>query len=59
MPGAARQLTLALLGVLPGLFAVLAADREGQRAQPLLGDFLTAVEAVAVVALLEPAPARR
>ena len=48
------ELTLALLGDLARLFAVLAADRERQRPQPLLGDFLAALEAVAVVALLEP-----
>ena len=53
------ELTLALLGDLPGLFAVLAADRERQRPQALLGDFLAALEAVAVVALLEPRRARR
>src|SRR5476649_2775121 len=50
---ARRQLTLALLGVLSRLLAVLATHREGQRAQPLLRDFVSAVEAVAVGALLE------
>ena len=54
-----RQLALALLGVLARFLAVLAADRERQRAQALLGDFLAALEAVAVVALLEPRRARR
>src|SRR5258706_1032224 len=49
-----RELTLALLGDLAGLLAVLAANRERQRAEPLLGDLFTAFEAVAVVALLEP-----
>src|SRR5712691_1622779 len=51
---ALRHLALALFGDLPGLLAVLAAHREGQRAQPLLSDLFAAVEAVAVVALLEP-----
>src|SRR5438034_3423999 len=51
---ALRQLALALFGDLPGLFTVLAAHGEGERAQPLLGDLFAAVEAVAVVALLEP-----
>ena len=36
------------------LLAVLAADREGQRPEPLLGDLFAALEAVAVVALFEP-----
>ena len=54
-----RQLTLTLLGDLPRLFAVLAADREGQRAETLLGDFLAAFEAVAVVCPARAAPARR
>src|SRR5690349_19556154 len=49
-----RLLTLTALGVLTRLLAILAADGEGQRAETLLGDFLTAIEAVAVVALLEP-----
>src|SRR5262245_45298742 len=48
------KLTLPLLGDLAGLFAVLAPHREGQRAEPLLGDLLAALEAVAVRALLEP-----
>src|SRR5262245_12415352 len=48
-----RQLTLALLSDLTRFLAVLATDGEGQGPQPLLGDFLTAVEAVAVIALLE------
>src|SRR2546430_13593243 len=54
-PAAAlRQQPLPLLGVLLGLLAVLAADGEGEGPEALLGDFLAAVEAVAVVALLEP-----
>src|SRR5207249_6835245 len=53
--GAAARgvLPLALLRVLPGFFAILAANRERQRPQPLLADFLAAVEAVAVGAVLE------
>src|SRR4051812_25284739 len=47
------ELTLALLGGLPRFFAVLAADRKRQRPQPLLRNFLAAVEAVAVVPLVE------
>ena len=54
---ATSGLTLALLGNLPGLFAVLAAHREGEGAQPLLGDLFAALEAVAVIALLERASA--
>ena len=50
---------LALLGVLARLFAVLAADGEGQRPEPLLGDLLAALEAVAVRALLRAARAPR
>src|SRR6195256_5615377 len=50
---AARQLTLALLRVLPRLLAILATNREWQRAETLFGDLLAAVEAVAVVALLQ------
>src|SRR5437660_370115 len=49
-----RELALTLLGSLAGLLAILAANREGQRAEALLGDLLAAFEAVAVVALLEP-----
>jgi DnaK suppressor protein len=47
------ELTLALLGGLLGLLAILAADREGQRPETLFGDFLAAIEAVAVVARFE------
>src|SRR5437588_8799088 len=50
---AGGELTLAPLGDFASLLAVLAADREGQRAQTLLGDFLAALEAVAVGVLLE------
>src|SRR5262245_49639861 len=46
-------LALATLDVLAPLLAVLAADRERKSAQTLLGDFLAAFKAVAVVALLE------
>src|SRR5436190_12142366 len=52
---ALRVHPLPLLGDFARLFAVLAADGEGQGAQALLGDFLAAVEAVAVIALLEAA----
>src|SRR5712691_238360 len=48
-----RVLTLALLGDLLGLFAVLAAHRERQGPQTLLRDLFAALEAVAVGALLE------
>src|SRR4051812_21206466 len=48
-----RKLTLALFGILPSLFAVLAAHCERQRLQPLFGDLLTALEAVAVGPLLQ------
>src|SRR6185437_15498490 len=47
-------LTLTLLVGLARLFAFLAPDREGKRAQALLGNFLAALKAVAVGALLEP-----
>src|SRR4051795_6481683 len=50
---ALRHQAVALLLDLTRLFAVLAADRERQRAQALLTDFLTALEAVAVGALFE------
>src|SRR5262245_50083704 len=50
---AGGELTLALLCDLAGLFTVLAAHREGQRSEPLLGDLLAALVAVAVAALLE------
>src|SRR5215470_9169213 len=46
-------LALTPLDVLATLLAVLASDGEGQRAQPLLGDFVAAFEAVAVVTMLE------
>ena len=52
-PGAAAR-ALALRGLLPRLLAILAADRERQRAQPRLGDLVAALEAVAVVALFQP-----
>ena len=45
---------LALLGRFPRLFAILAANRERQRPQPRLGDFLAALEAVAVGAFVQP-----
>src|SRR5438105_5574278 len=48
------KLALPLLGDLLCLFAILAAHRKRQRAQAFLGDFLAALEAVAVIALLEP-----
>src|SRR2546423_674396 len=48
------HLALALLRVLARFLAILAAHREGQRAQTLLRDFLAAVEAVTVVPVLEP-----
>ena len=48
-------IALALLRDFARLFAVLAADRERQRAQPALGDFLAALEAVAERALFETA----
>src|SRR4029079_17329691 len=47
-----RQLPLALLDNFFCLLAVLAADGEGQRAQTLFGDFFSALETVAVVALI-------
>src|SRR5262245_3168055 len=48
------HLPLAPLGVLALLLAVLAADRERQCAQSLLGDLLTALETVPVVTVIEP-----
>src|SRR5262252_4726555 len=51
---APRRLTLTPFGVFPRFLALLAANREGQRAQTLLCDFFSAIEAVAVVALFEP-----
>src|SRR6186997_2138352 len=48
------RLALAHLDVLAPLLAVLAADRERKSAQTLFADFLAALEAVAVIALLEP-----
>src|SRR5476651_2364889 len=47
------ELTLTLLGGLARLLAVLAPDRERQRAKALFGDLLATVETVAVVPLLE------
>src|SRR5947207_5520185 len=47
------ELTLTLLGRFAGLLAVLAADGERQRAQPLLRDFLGAVETIPVITLFE------
>src|ERR1700674_5591790 len=48
-----RELAFTLLGNLPRLLAVLAADRERQRAEPLFRDLFAALEAVAVLALLQ------
>src|SRR5205809_6308943 len=48
-----RHLALTLFGDLAGLLAVLAADGERQRAEPVFGDFLAALGAVAVGPLLE------
>src|SRR5207244_10013763 len=48
-----RVLTLALLGDLLGLFAVLAAHRERQGSQALLRDLFAPLRAVAVGPLLE------
>ena len=56
---ARRELPLALFGGFPRLFAFLAADRERQGPQALLGDFLAALEAVTVGALIEPDATRR
>src|SRR5262245_2058274 len=53
-PPASGELTLPLLGVLPSFLAILAPDRERQGTKPLLRNFLAAIEAVSVVALLEP-----
>jgi hypothetical protein len=50
---AAGELTLALLGDLASLLAVLAAYSERERPQPLFSNFFAAFEAVAVIALLE------
>ena len=58
-PRRAVELTLPLLGDFPRFLAVLAADREGQRAKTLFGDFLAAVETVPVVAVLETRRAHR
>src|SRR5215831_4957815 len=52
-PATGRYLTLALFRVLLGLLAVLAADGKGKCLQTLLCDFLAALEAVAVSALLQ------
>src|SRR5260221_11793899 len=48
-----RLLALALLGELPRLFAVFAAHGKWQRPEPLFRDLLAALEAIAVIALLE------
>src|SRR5450759_5491019 len=45
---------ITLLFDLARFLAVLAADREGQRAEPALADFLAALEAVPVGRLFEP-----
>ena len=50
---ARRHLALTLLGHFCALPRSLATDRERQRTKALLGNFLTALEAVAVIALLE------
>src|SRR3954463_8018801 len=47
------QLTLTLLDGFLGLFAVLTANGKGQRSQALFSNFLAALEAVAVGALLK------
>src|SRR5215510_11513032 len=52
-PTAGGQVTLTLFGVLPGLFTVLAAHCKGKGPQTLFSDFLAALEAVAVCALLQ------
>ena len=51
---ALRQRALALRRDFARLFAVLAADRERQRPQARLGDFVAALEAQAVTAVFEP-----
>src|SRR4051794_25105446 len=48
-----RHLALTLLGNLARFLAVLAADGEGEGAQPLLADLLATLEAVAVGTLVE------
>src|SRR5439155_22655709 len=48
-----RHLPLALLGDFARLFAVLAANGEGQRPQALLGDLFAALETIAVIALFQ------
>src|SRR4029079_9749724 len=50
---AGGHLPLALLGVLARLLAVLAANRDRQRSHPFLGDLFAALEAIAIVAVLE------
>src|SRR5215212_1382359 len=45
---------LALLGDFARLLAVLAPDRERQRTEPLFGNLVTALEAVAVLPVFEP-----
>src|SRR5688572_2200423 len=44
---------LALLRDLPGFLAILAANRERQRSEPTLGDFLTTLEAIAECPFLQ------
>src|SRR5258708_5242685 len=48
------HVALALLGKLLGLLAVLAANCERKSPQPLFGNFIATLEAVAVAALFEP-----
>src|SRR5881397_3808778 len=48
------QLPLALFGNLLRFLTILTPNRERQRAESLFGDFLAALEAVPVVAVLEP-----
>src|SRR5436309_16108337 len=50
----ARERPLTLLGRLTRLFAILAADRERQRTQSRVGDFVAALETVAVGPLIQP-----
>src|SRR6476661_222558 len=50
---AGGHLALTLLGNFARLLALLAPHRERQGAQPLLSDFVAALEAIAVVALLQ------
>ena len=50
----AREHPLALLGGFTRLFTILAPNREWQRAQARVGDFLAALEAIAVGSLVQP-----